>query len=222
MLSREQASAMLAMQAEMNHRIDPDWVASAYPYLRAVLVEGAEAIEHHGWKWWKRQHRDIAQLQMELVDIWHFLLSELLLRENSDQQRALSLLLRLLDAAGADVIDFDGKSFDLEQLGLLEKLELLIGLCASRRVELPLFGSIMGDCAIGWTELYRQYMGKNVLNVFRQDHGYQEGSYRKIWAGREDNEWLAEIASTLDPQRPDYRESLYRELEACYRSQGNR
>ena len=53
--------------------------------LRAVAIEGAEAIEHHGWKWWKNR-KDLAQLQMELIDIWHFLLSELLLRNDGDQK----------------------------------------------------------------------------------------------------------------------------------------
>ena len=35
--------------------------------------------------------------------------------------------------------------------------------------------------------LYTLYVGKNILNKFRQDHGYKEGSYIKIWNGEEDN-----------------------------------
>jgi len=41
--------------------------------------------------------------------------------------------------------------------------------------------------------LFEMYVAKNVLNKFRQDHGYKEGSYHKVWNGREDNEVLAEI-----------------------------
>lgn len=217
MLSREQASAMLSLQAEMNHRIDPGWVAAAYPYLRAVIVEGAEAIEHHGWKWWKKQERDNAQLQMELVDIWHFLLSEVLLREEGDQERALVALMRLLDSqTAAEEIEFDGGAWHLDRLNLLEKLELLIGLCATRRVNLAVFGSILLDCDMSWLDLYRQYIGKNVLNTFRQDHGYKEGHYRKVWSGREDNEFLAEILATSDPEQPGYREFIYSELAQRY------
>jgi hypothetical protein len=33
-------------------------------------------------------------------------------------------------------------------------------------------------------------MGKLILNIFRQDNGYIEGSYVKIWNGKEDNEVL--------------------------------
>ena len=72
MLLREQASTMLTLQMSMNEKVDPDWIAARYPYLRAVAIEGAEAIEHHGWKWWKKQEKDLPQLQMELIDIWHF------------------------------------------------------------------------------------------------------------------------------------------------------
>lgn len=217
MLSREQASAMLSLQAEMNRKIDPDWVAAAYPYLRAVIVEGSEAIEHHGWKWWKKQERDLAQLQMELVDIWHFLLSEILLRQGGDRERALLSLMRLLDSETAgEQIDFDGRTWRLDTLNLLEKFELLIGLSANRRIDLTLFGSILRDCKMEWLDLYRQYVGKNVLNTFRQDHGYKEGCYRKLWAGREDNEFLAEILAAADPEQPDYREFVYSELAKRY------
>ena len=217
MLSREQASAMLSLQAEMNYRIDPGWVAAAYPYLRAVIVEGAEAIEHHGWKWWKKQERDDAQLQMELVDIWHFLLSEILLRHDGDRERALHALMRLLDSqAESEEIDFDARTWRPDRLDLLEKFELLIGLSANRRIDLTLFGSILRDCGMNWLDLYRQYVGKNVLNTFRQDHGYKEGRYRKLWSGREDNEILAEILADADPEQPDYRKLIYSELEKRY------
>ena len=50
---------------------------------QAFVIEGAEAIEHHGWKWWKKQDCDLPQLQMEIIDIWHFLLSEILLQHEA-------------------------------------------------------------------------------------------------------------------------------------------
>jgi hypothetical protein len=74
----------------------------------------------------------------------------------------------------------------------------------------------MSGCELGWQELYRQYVSKNVLNFFRQDHGYQEGTYRKIWDGREDNEVLVEVMATLDAEDPSFKDSLYTLLEAAY------
>ena len=72
----DQAATMLELQAMMNSKVDSNWLLARYPYLRAVAIEGAEAIEHHGWKWWKKQTKDLPQLQMELIDIWHFFLSK--------------------------------------------------------------------------------------------------------------------------------------------------
>lgn len=189
MLSDQQTTTMLALQAAMNAKVDPNWVSARYPYMRAVVIEAAEAIEHHGWKWWKKQDKDLAQLQMELIDIWHFLLSEILLNEQGSETAAqpkLTAQLSAIDLSG--IIEFDGKQYELSSLDLLNQLELLIALSAARKIELSVFAAIMENCELDWTELYCQYVGKNVLNFFRQDHGYQEGTYQKMWNGRRSEE----------------------------------
>lgn len=215
-LTPQQATTMLALQAAMNAKVDPEWVQAAYPYLRAVVVEGAEAIEHHGWKWWKRQQCDLPQLQMELIDIWHFLLSEILLRHQGNQQAALQSVLAQSTGQSSTTVTFDGQALDTATMNALEKLELLIGLAAARRLELPLFASLMADCGLDWSVLYRQYVAKNVLNFFRQDHGYKEGQYRKIWQNREDNEHLVELMEALPAHDADYPDQLYQALKARY------
>ena len=65
-------------------------------------------------------------------------------------------------------------------------------------------------------QLYIAYVGKNVLNFFRQDHGYQDGSYHKQWGGREDNEHLVEIVAKLDTNLPSFKDDLYAEMKAVY------
>lgn len=210
---------MLSLQAAMNAKVDPNWVAARYPYLRAVVIEAAEAIEHHGWKWWKKQEKDLPQLQMELIDIWHFLLSEILLREGGDEAAALSTLERLLKSVDEPAaIEFDGQSYELASMDLITQLELLIALAAARKIELAVFAAIMAHCEMDWTELYCQYVGKNVLNFFRQDNGYQQGSYQKIWNGREDNEYLVEVMGSLDPADAEYKDKLYSALSQHYPS----
>ncbi len=217
MLTKEQATTMLSLQASMNSKVDPDWIIARYPYLRAVAIEGAEAIEHHGWKWWKKQDKDLPQLQMELIDIWHFLLSELLLRSAGEDDDALQgLLADLQTAENTPSIEFDGQHYHLADIDLLHKLELLIALSATRRIELAVFAAIIADCQMDWTELFRQYVGKNVLNMFRQDRGYKAGTYQKVWHGREDNEHLVEIIHRLDAQAADFKEQIYSALSAAY------
>ena len=208
---------MLSLQAAMNAKVDPNWVAARYPYMRAVVIEAAEAIEHHGWKWWKKQDKDLPQLQMELIDIWHFLLSEILLNEGGSETVALLRLTEQLETIEASqLVDFDAKQYNLASMDLLAQLELLIALSAARKIELSVFAAIMGNCEMDWTELYCQYVGKNVLNFFRQDHGYQDGSYLKMWNGREDNEYLVDIMAELDANDAEYKDKLYSALRSNY------
>jgi hypothetical protein len=220
MLTQLQANTMLSLQANMNFKIDPDWVEARYPYLLAVVIEGAEAIEHHGWKWWKKQHKDLPQLQMELIDIWHFMLSEILLRNDADEEKAVVFLNQAIaESENLQSLYFDGQDYPLKDLGLLQQIELLIALAGARRVEVGLFSSIMRLCELDWSSLFSQYVGKNVLNVFRQDHGYKQGTYLKQWNGQEDNEHLVEILSQLDPETESYKELLYSQLESRYPGQ---
>ncbi|HFB64101.1 MAG TPA: dUTP diphosphatase, partial [Aeromonadales bacterium] len=69
---------MLLMQSNMNEKVNPDWLAENFAWYRAIWVESAELLDHHGWKWWKKQQPDIEQIKLELVDIWHFGLSLML------------------------------------------------------------------------------------------------------------------------------------------------
>lgn len=208
---------MLELQSSMNAKVDPHWITSRYPYLRAVVVEGAEAIEHHGWKWWKKQDKDLPQLQMELIDIWHFLLSAILLGNEGDQRESLNELSKcMLEAESITEFELDNQKFRIAELDLITKLELLIAMSAIRRIEIALFSAIMEDCELSWNDLYCQYVGKNVLNMFRQDHGYKEGSYLKIWNGREDNEYLVDILASLDSSQPQFKEEIYAALKGAY------
>lgn len=220
MLREEQARSMLAMQAAMNHHIDPDWVHAAYPYLRAVVIEAAEAMEHHGWKWWKHQRCDLPQLQMEIIDIWHFLMSRLLLDHRGDEGAALNHLMEATRDTARVSLHFDGREYQTGSMSLLDKLQLLSATAAADRTEIPLFSTILDDCDMDWSELFRQYTGKNVLNGFRQDHGYKQGHYRKTWLGREDNEHLVELMDSLDVPAETFRDELYKALESRYQAEG--
>jgi dimeric dUTPase (all-alpha-NTP-PPase superfamily) len=203
------------MQDDMNSKVNPDWVSAKNNWHRAIQVEGVEAIEHHGWKWWKKQDCDIAQLRMELVDIWHFILSAAIQNKHGNIALAKMEMMSELSLYQKSA-QFDNQYYVLAQLKLLEKLDLLVGLAAARRTNLALFESLLIDCGMDWTGLFKQYVGKNVLNVFRQDHGYKVGTYIKIWDGREDNEHLADVLGLVDLNTGDVRDALYRLLKARY------
>jgi len=202
---QKQISQMLTMQDAMNSRVSDTWRDNNYEWYRAIWVECAEMLDHHGWKWWKHQEIEIAQVQLELVDIFHFGLSLRLMANNNIEQIISELSLELTKSSGEN--DF---KIALENL-------------ASAAVTNKAFDAIaLADCMrlmdMDLNELFRQYVGKNTLNFFRQDHGYKEGSYIKIWHGEEDNEVLASLVNTLDASADDFQQQLYSALEEKYPS----
>lgn len=200
---KQQLLNMLELQDKMNSKVHPQWRDQSFQWYRAVWTECAELMDHHGWKWWKKQVPDIPQIQLEVVDIWHFGMS-MLIQENAD-----------LDAV-ASQLEAQWRNADSTQ-SFLEAVELLAAdTLDTKTFSIPLFCQLMTLAELDLTSLYQRYIGKNVLNFFRQDHGYKEGSYIKIWHGKEDNEHLAEILGMLDVTADDFQEAVYSALEHRY------
>lgn len=198
-----QLQTMLALQDEINTLVNENWRAQNFPWYRAIWVESAELLDHYGWKWWKKQQPEMEQVKLELVDIWHFGLS-LELQQGTPQQVAEKMQ-QQLSAERAIAGDFreNLEAFTLKTL-------------ASRQFDLVGFAQMMADVELPFDELYRRYVGKNVLNRFRQDHGYKDGSYQKLWSGREDNEHLAEVVQSLDASAENFSNQLYQTLKDRY------
>ncbi len=207
MTSSERVRAMLStmarLQDEHNCHVAADWRQRGFPYYRAVWVECAELLDHFGWKWWKRQEPDLGQVRLEVVDIWHFGLSMLLLADGPGDEDVELFATRL--GARRSLDDFRS---DVEALALVA--------LQSERFSLPAFIDVMNALGMNLDDLTREYIGKNVLNNFRQAHGYQDGSYRKTWAGREDNVHLLEIIASLDAGAPGFAEELWKALAQRY------
>jgi len=199
--------AMLGLQDEINARVHPQWRTQDYPWYRAIWVECAELLDHHGWKWWKHQAPDWAQVQLELVDIWHFGLSALLTR-GVPAMAIATVLAEVADATaepGAEAFCCAVEVFAANTLRM-------------RDFDLPGFAALLRAANLDFEALYRGYVGKNVLNRFRQDRGYQQGTYRKHWGGREDNEWLVILSADLDPESANFAADLHATLDASYRA----
>ncbi|WP_434648432.1 dUTP diphosphatase [Achromobacter piechaudii] len=213
-MNQAQAATMLKLQDHLNSMINPDWINGGSRFLRAAFVESAEALEHYGWKWWKKQTIDLPQVQMELVDILHFYLSHTIVQAGGKQADAARLLME--DLATAASVTLDGKAYALDALPVPELLELIGGLAVCGRASYKVLEQTMTACEMGWNDAYTQYVSKNVLNIFRQQHGYKEGTYIKIWNGEEDNVVLARLLTQLDPASADFADAMARELEQAY------
>ena len=194
---------MLEMQDAMNIRVHPDWRTQGFQWYRAIWVECAELLDHYGWKWWKKQDPDIEQVKLELIDIWHFGMSHLLLNETNHVQLAEQFAHAFTVPSGGDNFRDDLEDFALDTL-------------QNQGFNVIKFSCLLAGADLTFDELYQRYIGKNVLNFFRQDHGYQDGSYQKNWGGREDNEHLVELVAELDANESDFKDRLYDSLSQRY------
>ncbi len=195
---------MLDMQHRMNTRVHEDWINQNFEWYRAIWIECGELIEHYGYKWWKKQDPDIEQVRLEVIDIWHFGLSALFRGGAS------------IEAIATHIVD----ELDAHQptgAGVREATEALALHSLETQGFSPThFWDLMLASGLDFDALYTAYVGKNVLNFFRQDHGYKDGTYLKNWAGREDNEHLVELMAGLDSASEKFADEVYEALSGRY------
>jgi hypothetical protein len=72
------------------------------------------------------------------------------------------------------------------------------------------------SCSLSSEDLLKLYVGKNVLNEFRQHNGYKEGTYIKVWSGKEDNEYLTDIMNNVKLDSENLKDDVYQALRAAY------
>jgi dimeric dUTPase (all-alpha-NTP-PPase superfamily) len=196
---------MLTMQHNMNTRVHENWAQQNFEWYRAAWIECGELIDHYGYKWWKKQEPDLEQVRLEVIDIWHFGMSALFGDGKDIEQIATEINTELA-------------AHQPSGLGVREATEELALHCLQTRGFSPSrFWDLMLASGLDFEGLYGAYVGKNVLNFFRQDHGYKEGTYVKNWAGREDNEHLVELVAPLDKTADDFADKVYLALAGRYR-----
>ena len=205
---------MLNLQDSINSVINPNWRDAKNPWYRAIWTECAELMDHIGWKWWKKQEIDIEQAQIELIDIWHFGLSDILQRKITIDEISKELEKVSLDA----LIDIHHTTIDKSEL--LTKVEDFMAFTVThKKFDIQSFMNLSLMLSLDIVEIYKLYVAKNVLNSFRQHNGYKSGEYIKIWNNREDNEHLYEILNNYYEDKIDIQLSsyLYTQLEQRYK-----
>lgn len=191
---------MFRLQDTLNTVIFPNWRERNFPWRRAVWLECAELAEGLGWKWWKAKPemtpKLMEQAKLEIIDIWHFVLSELMAQDSAE-------------VAATRLVASDAQAHGgLTKWSLGMPVEVLVAAAESLANEatsgpgprlVSAFWHLAGLAGMDTQAVHAVYVPKNVLNLFRQAHGYQTGSYRKIWDGREDNAHLTELWAALPP-----------------------
>lgn len=219
---------MLNMQQALNDATaGKDWElgytksGKLISWQRCIYMECAELIDSFAWKHWKNINADIntQNLLVEVVDIWHFILSLLLLQNKLHQNQNLKeLAQRIAATPGFKLLEMTPPNVNDENpYEIMNEIERLIHATSTKNSSsneiLEIFFSVAFKCGVSFKALFSCYIGKNVLNSFRQNHGYKEGSYKKIWQGKEDNEVMSQILASGTSSA----EQIYAELEKEYK-----
>ncbi len=212
-LELSKAFAVVASrQDEMNKAVNPDWATAGYNWPRALWTEVGEAMGYVNWPWWKKGPQapdgtNKLHLFLELADILHFGVSVGL----EGSLRSYSVATLSYNEIGDElatsyVVERSGRSVEGATLaGELEAVArdaLKYGTFDHARFFLA---CTLADMSAATLIAY--YHGKGVLNHFRQEHGYKQGTYRKIWSGdlgnHEDNLYLADLIEAYSKQKTE-------------------
>lgn len=217
---------MLTLQQELNDATNGlDWEKGLtknnkkIDWRRCIYLEVAELIESYPWKHWKNidAKPDYANIKIEIVDIWHFVMSEALRLYSVNKLGSIEDIANTITKMqGFNEFLNPNQEKQLEpydEILLVE--EMLKTLFCNNDVDALIlsFLTMSSKLNLKLPELYELYIGKNILNKFRQSHGYKEGSYVKEWHGKEDNVVMQEILASEPDITP---EVLYEALEKAY------
>lgn len=209
---------MFAMQKKFNDETNGEcWVEGitkegrTINWKRCIYMESAELIDSGNWKHWKslNQPIDYDNIKVEFIDLWHFVMSELMIELPVDA--AASLIVDMLSCIPMN------KALDYETIVLRTEHLMSIVLNDSSYNANKLiysFTSLQGELGLTVPELYKAYLVKNTLNSFRQNNGYKDGSYAKLIDGVEDNVHMYQLADKLNS--PTMKE-LYSAYEEFYK-----
>ncbi len=220
---------MLALQQKLNDETNGLGWENGYTkhnrminWKRCIYMECAELIDSFSWKHWKNINKDTDwdNVTVEIVDIWHFVMSLLLEDYKTNGKGDLEKLVKdILDVQGFETFTKEPASVkDANVMELINDIESIINDTTSFEIELfdgllREYFSLARKCGVNLKVLYKFYVAKNVLNQFRQDHGYKEGHYKKVWNGLEDN---VVMLSFLEGEEAPLIATLYKKLEKAY------
>ncbi len=218
---------MLQLQAQLNDATNgEDWTkgvtknGKTINWRRCIYMECAEMVDSFSWKHWKsiNQEPDWDNLQIEVVDVWHFIMSLAIENYSKNLRGGIEdLALNISQLPSFSTIDKRNNSFGFQDK-VIEKVENIIRLALEAgELKLEEMFSEFFDLAVmsglDLETLYRLYVGKNILNQFRQDNGYKDGTYIKVWNGEEDNVVMKRVWEDNGDIKP---ELLYKELAKAY------
>jgi len=200
------------LQDQFNENTVPNWKDKNLDWFMAILDEWVEILNSFSWKWWKDTSKegtvDFQNIEVELVDLFHFLLSKAIEEKRTDFFFSI-------------ILAFSG----MQSSQYIENPQLLKEKIRKEAIPMTSF-EVLEILLIIWADLWfkinksfadlmKWYRVKNALNIIRQKFGYKEGKYIKKWGDVEDNVIAWKIAEELELDENMFN-NLIQKLEQYY------
>lgn len=154
---------------------------------KALLEELGEFVQSLGYHDWKATERDERNMIIELVDMTIFALNCLYYKPQYKTGNTQNLQASLLQD------DYDFVRSLVVHISIMD------------------FEGLIAAIFTAYPDVKLRVVGKQALNVLRQENGYRTGEYVKIWSGREDNAYLMDLLDYCNSY-----EEIYSKLKALY------
>jgi hypothetical protein len=171
-----------------------------WDYPLAAAQEVSEFLNSWGYSWWATKTwpieapLDQSNCMTELVDAWHFILSQALIEEDGDVYRTSVALLN----GFALTSDNGAMNGHRQVVQHAKKLATYLMDYAETNAPQVLiyskFFDVLASAGFSLDHFHARYSAKLQLNIFRQLNGYKDKprTYSKDWNGNEDNVRLAQ------------------------------
>ncbi|MCF6247288.1 MAG: dUTP diphosphatase [Desulfobacula sp.] len=173
---------MLQLQQELNDATNGEgWEKGVtkngkhIDWKRCTYLECAELIESYPWKHWKNidAKPDYANIQIEAVDIWHFIMSQALEDYKMKNLGSIEDLAKNINNLNnfqtftADITPTTTNYY--EQIEVVEVLMKTLFCGDSTEDLMQAFIAVAVQSELNINALYKLYEGKNILNKFIHD-----------------------------------------------------
>ncbi len=173
------------VQSILNSKADPNnpnWkeVRTENDFKLASILEMAEMIESTPWKWWKGGNADLWNIKIELIDMLHFMISNVAMRDSIKDNEANKVLGFKEDEKIVKAFFYDND----ENKGADRDVSMdIFKALVNDEYDFDFINEVVKGGGLEANEISSIYIAKYTLNEIRWEGGYALNQYKKMKSG---------------------------------------
>lgn len=173
------------VQSILNTKADPknpNWkeARSENDFKLASILEMAEMIESTPWKWWKGGKADLWNIKIELIDMLHFMISNVAMKDSVTEDEAQ----KVLGFKNSELVkkDFFYNGNENDGSDREVSMQIITRLC-NDTYDFDFINEVVCGGGLEASEISSIYIAKYTLNEIRWEGGYAMNQYKKMKSG---------------------------------------